>query len=106
MLRNRVYYRVKPFIPQAMRSALRRRVASRIRDRVENVWPIIPGSEHVPKNWQGWPEAHKFALILTHDVEGNVGLQNCRKLMQLEMEFGLRSSFNFIPEGSYQVPQQ
>jgi glycosyltransferase involved in cell wall biosynthesis len=106
MLRNRVYYRVKPFIPQAIRTALRRRVASRIRDRVGAVWPIIPGSEQVPKNWPGWPEGHKFALVLTHDVEGNVGLQNCRRLMQLEMEFGLRSSFNFIPEGSYQVPQQ
>jgi glycosyltransferase involved in cell wall biosynthesis len=105
MLRNRVYYRVKPFIPQSMRTALRRKVASRIRDRVGDIWPIIPGSERAPKNWQGWAEGKKFALVLTHDVEGNVGLQNCRKLMQLEMEFGFRSSFNFIPEGSYQVPQ-
>ncbi|HSS97244.1 MAG TPA: glycosyltransferase [Terriglobales bacterium] len=106
MLRNRVYYRVKPFIPQSLRAAVRRRVAARLRDRVQDIWPIIPGSEKAPKDWPGWPHGKKFALVLTHDVEGKSGLQNCRKLMKLEMEFGLRSSFNFIPEGSYHVPRE
>lgn len=104
MLRNRVYYRVKPFIPQSLRTALRRRFASRLRDSVANIWPIMPGSERPPESWPGWPEGKKFALVLTHDVESAVGLRKCRELMQLEMEFGFRSSFNFVPEADYRVP--
>ncbi len=106
MLRNRVYYRVKPFIPQFLRTAIRRRLALRLRDRVANIWPIMPGSERLPENWPGWPEGKKFALVLTHDVESAAGLGKCRRLMQLEMELGFRSSFNFIPEGSYRVPRE
>src|SRR5438477_3842542 len=106
MLRNRVYYRVKPFIPQSLRTALRRRLALRVRDRIANIWPIMPGSERPPEDWPGWPEGKKFALVLTHDVEGAAGLRKCRRLVRVEMELGFRSSFNFIPEGSYRVPRE
>jgi glycosyltransferase involved in cell wall biosynthesis/peptidoglycan/xylan/chitin deacetylase (PgdA/CDA1 family) len=106
MLRNKLYYRVKPLIPQRLRTTLRRRLALRLRDSIVNVWPIMPGSEQPPEGWPGWPGGKKFALVLTHDVEGAAGLRNCRELMKLEMEFGLRSSFNFIPEGGYKVPSE
>jgi glycosyltransferase involved in cell wall biosynthesis len=33
-------------------------------------------------------------------------LAKCRQLAELEMELGVRSSFNFIPEGSYTVPAE
>lgn len=104
MLRNRIYYRVKPYIPQSLRTALRRRIALRLRKTVADVWPIWPGSEQPPKNWAGWPEGKKFAFVLTHDVESAPGLQKCRSLMHLDREFGFRSSFNFVPEGDYQLP--
>jgi glycosyltransferase involved in cell wall biosynthesis len=103
-LRNRVYYSVKPFIPQSLRTALRRRLALRLRSGLADVWPIMPGSERPPENWPGWPEGKKFAVVLTHDVEGQAGLDKCRDLMRLELELGFRSSFNFIPEGGYAVP--
>jgi len=70
------------------------------------MWPIMPGSESPPENWQGWPDGKKFALVLTHDVEGPSGLTRCRGLMQMEAEMGFRSSFNFIPEGKYVVPTE
>lgn len=44
--------------------------------------------------------------MLTHDVEGPAGLAKCHQLAELEMELGFRSSFNFIPEGSYAVPPE
>jgi hypothetical protein len=53
----------------------------------------------------GWPEGKKFALILTHDVEGQRGLERVRQVAELEMKLGFRSSFNFIPEGKYEVPR-
>jgi hypothetical protein len=76
----------------------------RLRRHTTDVWPIMPGSERPPEGWPGWPEGKKFAFVLTHDVESKGGLGKCRSLMQLELELGFRSSFNFIPEGSYRVP--
>jgi hypothetical protein len=103
MLRNRIYYGLKPFVPQFLRTAIRRKLAMRLRRQVEHVWPIMPGSERTPENWPGWPGSKKFAFVLTHDVESEVGLSRCRSLMELELDLGFRSSFNFIPEGSYRV---
>lgn len=104
MLRNRVYYRVKPFVPQSLRTAIRRKLAARVRSNVADIWPIMPGSERPPEGWPGWPNDKKFAVVLTHDVEGAIGVRKCRDLMRLEQRQGFRSSFNFIPEGDYQVP--
>ena len=104
MLRNRFYYRIKPFIPKSLRTVLRRRLALRLRGSVDNIWPIMPGSERMPDGWPGWPDGKKFAVVLTHDVEGQAGLDKCRDLMRLELDLGFRSSFNFIPEGGYAVP--
>ena len=78
----------------------------RLRQRIGDIWPIMPGSERPPENWPGWPQGKKFALVFTHDVESKAGLEKCRSLMQLEMELGFRSSFNFIPEGDYRVPAE
>ena len=82
---------------------MRRKIASRLRDNVASVWPIAPGSEHPPDDWPGWPENKKFAFVLTHDVEGAGGLRKCLQLMQVEMELGFRSVFNFVPEGDYRL---
>jgi len=66
----------------------------------------MPGSERNPDGWRGWPGGKKFALVLTHDVEGPSGLAKCRQLAELERELGFRSSFNFIPEGDYRVSSE
>jgi hypothetical protein len=68
-------------------------------------WPVFPPAGTPPPGWPGWPGGKQFALVLTHDVEGPRGLANCEQLMELEMELGFRSSFNFIPEANYKVPQ-
>ena len=106
MLRNRIYYGLKPFVPQSLRTAIRRKLAKRLRKKIGDVWPVMPGSEQPPKNWTGWSKDKKFALVLTHDVESKEGLSKCRVLMQLEQNLGFRSSFNFVPEGSYRVPAE
>src|SRR5207248_6314063 len=86
-------------IPQALRTMVRRRVAQRLEERVRDIWPIAPGSEQTPPEWPGWPDGSKFAVVLTHDIEGRAGLRRCREVMRLEAELGFRSCFNFIPEG-------
>lgn len=104
MLRNRLYYALKPLVPWSVRMAARRLLARRRLSQVSGVWPILPGSEKKPAGWPGWPEGRQFAFVLTHDVEGIAGLGKVRLLAELEMSLGFRSSFNFVPEGDYQVP--
>ena len=106
MFLNRIYYSVKPFLPRSLRMGLRRWVALRKRRNVADIWPIKSGSEQPPAGWPGWPEDKRFALVLTHDIEGAEGLARVRELAELEMSMGFRSSFNFIPEGDYQVPTE
>jgi predicted glycosyltransferase len=78
-------------------------VARRKQSQSSAVWPILPGCERPPANWPGWPEGKQFAFVLTHDVEGQKGLDRCHQLMDLETRNGFRSSFNFVPEGEYRV---
>ncbi len=59
----------------------------------------------VPKNWSGWPENKKFALVLTHDVEFKRGQDKCFDLATIESNLGFCSSFNFVPE-RYQVSEE
>jgi hypothetical protein len=67
------------------------------------VWPILPGSERPPEGWRGWLDGKQFAFVLTHDVEGQSGVDKSQQLMQAEADLGFHSSFNFIPEGEYRV---
>ncbi len=82
---------------------LRRMLGRRRRAASKDVWPILESACRMPDGWPGWPEGKKFAVVLTHDVEGPCGVAKCRQLMQLEKKLGFRSSFNFIPEGDYRV---
>jgi glycosyltransferase involved in cell wall biosynthesis len=103
MLSSRLYYRFKPYLPWRLRIAARRVLAQYQRRQSTRTWPINELAGRRPTGWPGWPESKKFALVLTHDVEGTGGLAKCRRLMELELQLGFRSSFNFIPEGDYQV---
>ena len=106
MLSNRLYYRLKPYLPWRLRMGMRRIVARRQRWVYQDTWPINETAGYLPEGWPGWPDGKKFALVLTHDVEGTNGLEKCRELMELELKHGFRSSFNFIPEGEYRVSKQ
>jgi len=103
---HRFYYHVKPYVPSSLRLAIRRVLARRKRLAHQEVWPINEVAGRLPESWTGWPDGKQFALVLSHDVEGPRGLERCQQLMDLEMRLGFRSSFNFIPEGSYAVPKE
>jgi hypothetical protein len=50
-----------------------------------------------------WPKGRSWALVLTHDVEGRTGYDNLEGLLQVELDAGYRSSWNFVPENGYEV---
>ena len=104
MLLTKAYYLCKPFLPWSVRMALRRTRAKALRSSQAAVWPIDESAGSPPPNWSGWPGGIRFAVTLTHDVERRLGLARVEELMNLEAKHGFRSSFNFVPEGDYRVP--
>lgn len=103
MQRIAFYYAVKTVLPRALQIRLRQMIARRKRERVAGVWPILEEAGRPPQDWHGWPQAKRFALVLTHDVETRRGLDRCRAIMDIEEELGFRSAFNFVP-ARYQLP--
>ena len=106
------YYAVKPLMPRGLQLALRRAYAHK-QARVEFPrWPIEPvlveareaqlraqlaGADSVPFV-SYWPEARRFAAVLTHDVEGLAGVRNVRRILEVERRHGFVSSWNFVAE--------
>jgi hypothetical protein len=84
--------------------AMRRVIARRLRRQHIDTWPILKSAGEPISGWPGWPEGKKFAFVLTHDVEGTLGLERCRRLAEMDKALGFRSSFNFVPEGEYRFP--
>ena len=113
------YYLVKPLLPRSVQMALRRRHARRRAQREFPRWPIedvlvrhqenafreairANGGQPVPfVNF--WPGGHRFAYILTHDVEGPAGIENIERVRKVERVHGVVSSWNFVAE-DYPIP--
>lgn len=103
MFRLKLYYHAKPFLPWSLRMAVRRFFASRKRRQHKATWPIDPSTTTPPSNWSGWPDKKRFAFLLSHDVETQIGYDRISDLVDLEESLGFRSVINFIPEGQYRV---
>lgn len=101
-----MYYLARPLIPRIIRIQLRRRHARKIAQSCTGSWPIQESAKARPKGWPGWPEENRFALVLTHDVEGREGLKKIKPLAELELKLGFRSAFNLVPEGEYSVTKE
>ncbi len=102
---NRFFYFLKPIIPRRVQLFLRRFLVKKQLKQYKDVWPILPGSQVKPNNWQGWPDGKDFALVLTHDVELQQGHDKCKQLLKVEKDLGFKSSFNFVPE-RYKVDKE
>lgn len=106
------YYRVRPVLPRRVQIAFRRalrRVQERrafprwpyemsLHDLYESLLDIAAeiAGDVVP--WIApWPHGHRWAFVLTHDVELDLGYRNVHLMRDLEQERDLRSSWNFVP---------
>ena len=114
-LPKRIYYLLKPLLPRVLTRVLRRIYSNPSQADLNIQWPVEP--RYVNFLWKTmeqllkvvpehelcirsfWPENFRYALVLTHDIESNVGQGFVRAVADLEESFGFRSSFNFVPEG-------
>jgi peptidoglycan/xylan/chitin deacetylase (PgdA/CDA1 family) len=92
------YYRVKRAIPRPVQISLRRAFAVARRHFSGIQWPIDATAGARPHAFGGWPDGRKFALVLRHDVESQLGVSNALRLAALERARALRSAFYFVPE--------
>src|SRR6266851_8176355 len=60
------------------------------------------GLEKVPFVWF-WPDGANGCLMMTHDVETEVGRDYCADLMDVDDSFGIKASFQIVPEDRYAV---
>ncbi len=111
---KRLYYRLRPLLPAQVRPLLQRVTARRYRSGSLLRWPIedryvrfqLEAVRYCLQNASCtsapyvhfWPQAKRFALVLTHDVESAAGQRFVREVADLEERYGFRSSFNFVPE--------
>jgi len=58
--------------------------------------------ERVPFVWF-WPDGASACLIMTHDVETEAGRDHCEDLMDVDDSFGIKASFQIVPENRYSV---
>jgi len=116
-----VYYGLRPLLPVAVRKHIQRAYASGWRDVVFPQWPLdasldmlferllllameSAGVDRLPFIWF-WPDGHRAAAIVTHDVETTAGRDFCSRLMGLNESYGMRASFQVVPEQRYEVPE-
>lgn len=110
MLRG--YYLVRPVLPRPLQLRVRR-AYTRVQARSSFPgWPI-EDSLHSFYSWlfgllaevagepvpflASWPDGRSWALVLTHDVETDVGCRDLDLLREPERQLGYRSSWNFVP---------
>jgi hypothetical protein len=60
------------------------------------------GVGRIPFIWF-WPEGCACSVMMTHDVEAAAGRDACHELMDIDDKYGVKASFNLVPQGSYSV---
>ncbi|NPV87528.1 MAG: hypothetical protein HPY45_16145 [Anaerolineae bacterium] len=111
---KRLYYHLKPFIPQPLAWRIRSWYSKPERLDFPLQWPLEPRypqflwevmrqvmlliSQVEMRFAYFWPEGKPFAFVLTHDIETAEGQKFVGRVADLEQSLGFRSSFNFIPE--------
>jgi len=116
-----LYYTVRPLTTHSMRRCIQR-FRARNWTRVSfPKWPVdttvedICGklllsameAKHVnklPFVWF-WPNGARGCLTMTHDVETEAGRSFCSELMNIDDAYGVKASFQIVPEGRYHVSQ-
>ena len=113
------YYLIKPLLPRSVQLALRRRHARR---RARSEFPRWPAEDVLVRHQEDsfrrsletsgadsvpfvnfWPSGHRFAFVITHDVEGPAGIANIERVRKVERAHGIVSSWNFVAE-DYAIP--
>lgn len=119
---SQLYYLLRPALPVQIRRHLQK-LYLRDWDKISFPrWPVdctvsnllelllqlhlkALGVDRIPFIWF-WPEGKSGCAIMTHDVETEAGCGLCSALMDVNDSFGIKASFQIIPEGRYRVTEE
>lgn len=114
-----LYYRLRPFTNRALRKCVQRlRARSGHKQQFPN-WPVdttvedlcetllvrwlqANRNERIPFIWF-WPRGARACVLMTHDVETAAGRDFCEQLLDINDCYGIRASFQIVPEERYRV---
>ncbi len=119
---RRTYYAVRTLLPVFVRRHLQKLYFRDWKTRGFPSWPVdftvdtlheellrlsmeATGMKRVPFIWF-WPEGASNCLIMTHDVETSAGRDFTSQLMDIDESYGIKASFQVIPEERYEVSNQ
>jgi len=116
-LTHDAYYYLRPRLPVSVRRHLQRLHWSGWKRIAFPAWPVDTSVEMLmrqavallletrtvhefPFIWF-WPDGAPGCVMMTHDVEGPSGAQFAPQLMDLDERFGIKSSFQVVPEAPW-----
>jgi hypothetical protein len=117
---KKLYYILRPLTNLSMRRRIQRFHARNWKELSFPKWPVdttvedicerllllsmkANGLERVPFIWF-WPNGASGCFMMTHDVETRAGRDYCSDLMDIDDSFGIKASFEIVPEERYGVP--
>jgi len=115
------YYLARPLLPVSVRKHLQRLslrgwhkhpfprwpVDTTVEQIIESLLVMIlreKKDQNIPFIWF-WPEGKQACALMTHDVETGEGRDFCESLMDVDDSFGIKASFQVVPECRYKVPR-
>lgn len=116
------YYRLRPFTTRSLRGQIQKLRARHWQEKQFPRWPIdtsvenlsesllllslqAQGVDRVPFIWF-WPDGARGCVAMTHDVEATAGRDFCGELLDMDESFGIKASFQIVPEGRYTVTNE
>jgi hypothetical protein len=119
---RRLYYLVRPLTTQSLRRRVQQFYTRNWPKQVFPHWPVdttveslcerlmllsleAKGVERIPFVWF-WPRGARGCLAMTHDVETEAGRDFCAEMMNVDDAFGIKASFQIVPEDRYEVPSK
>lgn len=119
---RKAYYYFRPMLGISVRKHLQKLFLRNWQELLFPKWPVDKTVEHllarllllsmkarniqmVPFIWF-WPEGASSCVIVTHDVETGVGASFTERVMDVDDSFGIKTSFQIIPEGQYTVSKE
>jgi len=114
------YYLARPLLPVSVRKHLQRFALRGWHEQLFPGWPVdttveqiiesilrlilrVRKDQTIPFIWF-WPEGKQACALMTHDVETLDGRDFCESLMDVDDSFGIKASFQVVPERRYEVP--
>ena len=116
---SRLYYWLRPALPVNVRRHLQMLYLKNWKRLSFPSWPVdcsvdnlmarlmllsirASGANRIPFIWF-WPRGSSSCAIMTHDVETRAGFDYCPAMMDVDDSFGIKASFQIIPEERYQT---